>query len=72
MPAKKTLSFYEIVEFEGLGKCGGSPNGKHQLRMTGFPNPEYWGERINESTFEFRCEVCRQHFSIPFAKVNRE
>lgn len=69
MPGKRPPSFYEIREFEGLGTCQKSSNGKHQLRMQGFPNPEYWGDKIEESNYDFRCELCRQSFLIPYLKV---
>ena len=59
-------------EFEGLSACPKSPSGKHQLKMVGFPNTEYWGDKMEQSIYDYVCHRCQEKFEIPYATVNKK
>lgn len=61
-----------FIKINGTGKCPESHDKKHKFIMTSFPNPEYWGDKIAESFYEFKCWYCSMDVSVPYEEAQKE
>ena len=61
-----------FINIIGTGECPASSDKKHKFIMTSFPNPEYWGDKISKSTYEFMCWHCGLKVEVPYAKAHEE
>jgi len=69
---RKAIDYKKIWEFPSLGKCDKSPTGNHRLKMVAYPNPEIWGDGIDQSEYDFRCIYCLGEFHVPYTELQKE